>query len=94
MKHFLIALFAASAVIATPVTAAPHPGAASTGKPTSENPVVLAALKMRLPKTTVDHIDCSKIAGLCEVTAGKTLFYVDAHARYMGAIHRTGTDIR
>jgi thiol:disulfide interchange protein DsbC len=40
-------------------------------------------LKGRLPKTKVSAIDCSKIDGLCEVVAGKTLFYTDAGARYL-----------
>ena len=38
---------------------------------------------MRLPKTTLSHIDCGKVQGLCEITAGSNLFYVDAGARYL-----------
>jgi thiol:disulfide interchange protein DsbC len=44
---------------------------------------VAAALKARLPKTEVAKIDCKAINGLCEVTAGKSLFYVDKSARYL-----------
>lgn len=44
---------------------------------------VLSALKTRLPKTEVSSVDCGKIAGLCEVVAGKSLFYVDRGARYL-----------
>ncbi|KAB2848895.1 MAG: DsbC family protein, partial [Sphingopyxis terrae] len=44
---------------------------------------VSALLKTRLPKTQVSAIDCDKVAGLCEVVAGKTLFYVDGTARYL-----------
>lgn len=44
---------------------------------------VRALLKTRLPKTPVGAIDCGKIAGLCEITAGENLFYVDAGARYL-----------
>lgn len=44
---------------------------------------VSALLKARLPKTQVSAIDCDKVAGLCEVVAGKTLFYVDGSARYL-----------
>src|SRR3546814_5226345 len=44
---------------------------------------VSALLKTRLPKTQVSQIDCDKVAGLCEVVAGKTLFYVDGTARYL-----------
>lgn len=44
---------------------------------------VSALLKSRLPKTQVSAIDCDKVAGLCEVVAGKTLFYVDGTARYL-----------
>lgn len=40
-------------------------------------------LKTRLPKTPVTAIDCGKVAGLCEITAGANLFYVDTGARYL-----------
>lgn len=45
--------------------------------------VTKAALAERLPKTQIDELDCSKIDGLCEVVAGKNLFYVDETGRYM-----------
>lgn len=41
------------------------------------------ALKARLPKTPVSAIDCAKVRGLCEITAGANLFYVDPAARYL-----------
>jgi thiol:disulfide interchange protein DsbC len=44
---------------------------------------VRAALKERLPKTQVSAVDCGKVEGLCEVTAGDNLFYVDKAARYL-----------
>lgn len=44
---------------------------------------VVELLKARLPKTEVTKIDCKKVDGLCEVTAGKSLFYVDKSARYL-----------
>ena len=44
---------------------------------------VREALKARLPKTPVSAIDCVKVAGLCEITAGANLFYVDPAARYL-----------
>ncbi len=45
--------------------------------------MVQAALKTRLPKTVVTKVDCAKVKGLCEVTSGDNLFYVDAQARYL-----------
>lgn len=54
--------------------------AADTGKPEDQ---VRALLKTRLPKTPISAIDCGKIAGLCEITAGSNLFYVDSQARYL-----------
>jgi thiol:disulfide interchange protein DsbC len=54
--------------------------AADTG---SADDKVRQLLKVRLPKTAVSAIDCGKIAGLCEVTAGANLFYVDSTARYL-----------
>src|SRR3546814_16760392 len=44
---------------------------------------VQALLKARLPETAVSAFDCGKIAGLCEITAGENLFYVDTSARYL-----------
>jgi thiol:disulfide interchange protein DsbC len=44
---------------------------------------VTALLKARLPKTKVTKVDCSAAGGLCEVTAGNALFYVDRSGRYL-----------
>jgi len=44
---------------------------------------VTGLLKARLPKTEVSKINCEKIDGLCEVTAGANLFYVNHGARYL-----------
>jgi len=54
--------------------------AADTSNPEEQ---VRALLKARLPKTPVSAVDCGKIAGLCEITAGSNLFYVDSGARYL-----------
>lgn len=54
--------------------------AADTSSPEDR---VRALLKTRLPKTAISAIDCGKIGGLCEITAGDNLFYVDAGARYL-----------
>jgi len=54
---------------------------------------VAAALAQSLPKTRITHVDCKKLAGLCEVTAGSNLFYVDATGRYLviGRVYDTQT---
>ena len=44
---------------------------------------VEAALKERLPRTQVSRVDCGRVDGLCEVTAGSQLFYVDRSGRYL-----------
>ena len=44
---------------------------------------VRSTLKSRLPRTAVSAIDCKKVRGLCEITAGTNLFYVDPAARYL-----------
>jgi len=44
---------------------------------------VEAALKTRLPRTQVSRVDCSGVDGLCEVTAGSQLFYVDRSGRFL-----------
>ncbi|AOH87252.1 disulfide bond formation protein DsbC (plasmid) [Sphingomonas panacis] len=44
---------------------------------------VTGLLKARLPKTEVTKVDCKKIEGICEITAGSNLFYVNPGARYL-----------
>ena len=44
---------------------------------------VAELLKARLPKTQVSKVDCGVVDGLCEVTAGSNLFYVDRSGRYL-----------
>lgn len=44
---------------------------------------VAQLLKAQLPKTEVTGIDCDKVKGLCEVVAGKNLFYTDTSARFL-----------
>lgn len=44
---------------------------------------VTGLLKTRLPKTQLTKVDCKKVDGLCEVTAGSNLFYVNHGARYL-----------
>ena len=47
------------------------------------NQKVAALLKARLPRTDVSKVDCGVVDGLCEVTAGSNLFYVDRSGRYL-----------
>lgn len=72
-----LALGMGAGVVAKSVQAAPI---ASVHVDTS---LVREALKLRLPKTRIGAIDCSRFGGLCEVVAGTTLFYVDRTARYL-----------
>lgn len=61
-------------------------GAAHLASPADAAPdlaSVRAALKLRLPKTPIDAINCSGLGGLCEVASKSTLFYVDARAKYL-----------
>ena len=60
-------------------------GVASLAAPTAapDTSQVRAALKLRLPKTPIDAIDCSGLGGLCEVASKSTLFYVDRAAKYL-----------
>jgi thiol:disulfide interchange protein DsbC len=48
-----------------------------------EETQVVNLLKTRLPKTELTKVDCKKIDGLCEVTAGSNLFYVNHGSRYL-----------
>lgn len=44
---------------------------------------VTQALKLRLPKTPIDALDCTTFAPWCEVVSGESLFYIDEAARYL-----------
>lgn len=67
------------------VSAATGWGVASLAAPATapDTAEVRAALKLRLPKTPIDAIDCSGLGGLCEVASKSTLFYVDRAAKYL-----------
>ena len=85
-KTALIALGLTAAGLTTGVMAAPHmdlPKLFNTQAQAIEVNDVAQALKLRLPKTKIDKVDCGLVTGLCEVNAGSTLFYVDRTARYL-----------
>jgi thiol:disulfide interchange protein DsbC len=69
----IVAAFIAAAIGAKAAYAALRPVDAS----------VISLLKARLPKTQVSKVDCAVVDGLCEVTAGNNLFYVDRSGRYL-----------
>lgn len=52
-------------------------------QPSAKDVAVLQRLKERLPRTSVQKVNCQTVDGLCEVTAGTQLFYVDESARYL-----------
>ncbi len=52
-------------------------------KPSQEDVAVAGLLKERLPRTQVTRVNCQIVDGVCEVTAGSQLFYVDRTARYL-----------
>lgn len=73
----LAAIIAVSAVTGWGVASLAAPAAApDTAK-------VREALKLRLPKTPIDAINCKGLGGLCEVASKSTLFYVDRSAKYL-----------
>jgi thiol:disulfide interchange protein DsbC len=51
--------------------------------PSRGGQAVTALLKERLPRTQVSRVNCQVVDGVCEVTAGSQLFYVDRTARYL-----------
>ena len=74
-----IALLAAGGLAGTLVS-----GIAAEARPaTLDSTAVAASLAQRLPKTKISHVDCKKLRGICEITAGANLFYTDAQARYL-----------
>jgi thiol:disulfide interchange protein DsbC len=66
----------ASASLASPDAAASHLAI-------PDQATMRAALKLRLPKTPINNLNCQGFGGLCEVVSNKTLFYVDASARLL-----------
>ncbi len=85
-RQLLKTLAITTAGLATGVMAAPHVGLPNLFKDAvlnGEARDVATALKLRLPRTKIDAVDCTAIAALCEVNAGGTLFYVDKSARYL-----------
>lgn len=77
---------AASVAALVMLSAATGWGVASLAAPAAGQPdthTVRAALKLRLPRTPIDAIDCNGLGGLCEVASKQTLFYVDRTAKYL-----------
>lgn len=59
------------------------PGEGASARPSPQDTSVAALLKERLPRTQVSRVNCQVVDGVCEVTAGSQLFYVDKTARYL-----------
>ena len=57
--------------------------AGETIAPSDMDRAVTALLKQRLPRTQVTRVNCQVVDGVCEVTAGSQLFYVEKTARYL-----------
>ncbi|MXO91047.1 DsbC family protein [Pontixanthobacter aquaemixtae] len=77
--HLALACSGAAAVLTlgvSAVTAMPASAAALASD-------VAQALKLRLPKTPIDAIDCDRLGPWCEVVSNDTLFYIDETARYL-----------
>jgi thiol:disulfide interchange protein DsbC len=76
--HFSIAVASAAAVLTSGVAMVTAiPAHAAIARDVSQ------ALKLRLPKTPIDALDCKSFAPWCEVVSGDTLFYIDEAARYL-----------
>ncbi len=58
-------------------------GAVAANQVPVDDTKVAALIKARLPKTELTKVNCGKVEGLCEVTAGSNLFYVDHSGRYL-----------
>jgi len=58
-------------------------GERAPARPSPQDTSVAALLKERLPRTQVSRVNCQVVDGVCEVTAGSQLFYVDKTARYL-----------
>jgi thiol:disulfide interchange protein DsbC len=78
-----IAVYALALVSLSAATGWGAASLASEAEPSADVAKVRAALKLRLPKTPIDAIDCKGLAGLCEVASKTTLFYTDRKAKYL-----------
>lgn len=58
-------------------------GGPDAGQSGETEQAVARLLRTRLPRTQVTQVNCRLVDGLCEVTAGAQLFYVDRSARYL-----------
>lgn len=74
--------FALSVMIALGVAGGSAMAAVLAATPSAEERVG-RALKVRLPRTSPTRIDCTVVAGLCEVQAGANLFYTDTSGRFL-----------
>lgn len=74
--------FALTVMVALGVAGGSAMAAALAATPSAEDRVG-RALKVRLPRTNPIRIDCTVVAGLCEVQAGANLFYTDTSGRYL-----------
>jgi thiol:disulfide interchange protein DsbC len=74
IKKYLLTLATASLGVLAVTAYAQAPG---------NDERVVDALKERLPRTKVDKVDCGINNGLCEVTAGSQVFYVDMSGRFL-----------
>jgi len=83
LRRWLRASAGLAAIIA--VSAATGWGVASLAAPAAapDTAKVREALKLRLPRTPIDAINCNGLGGLCEVASRSTLFYVDRAAKYL-----------
>ena len=76
-------LLAASIIGGSAIGIATFATSSASGASSPAETKVSAALARRLPKTVITAVSCDKLGGLCEVTAGNTLFYTDAKARLL-----------
>ena len=71
------------ALVASLALASGVTGALAASKVPVNDTKIAHLLKARLPKTPLTKVDCTKVDGLCEVTSGSNLFYVDHGGRYL-----------
>ena len=79
MSFWAFAGVASAAAVAAAISLASFSPASARGGDAE----LRTALAKRLPKTKITAVDCNKLTGLCEVSAGNTLFYTDRNARYL-----------
>ena len=84
MRSLLKPTLIAAATLAAPIALAAHAGAVQPSQRAAIPPddILAKTVQKAFPNTTIGSVKCGFAAGLCEVTAGRNVFYVSPDGRF------------